>query len=1484
MWKSWCFTMEEIRAETRAFVRRMYRNLNSALILISRQKGAPAPPGKPVLIPGPDDSQSDVVLIRWNISPHSGGSSIIGYYVEQRKMGSPHWESAAPVICREPELMLSGLEPGWRYQFRIRAQNFLGTSEPSELSDPLTVTLQNTTQIVPKFNQELRDSFVVLYGYVEIMASYSGLPIPVIRWFKNDSELMSSGRIEIKTDCNKSVLIIKGARQMDEGEIKCIATNRAGRVTTKAKLIVEVPAFVRLPKGYDEGLLFAQDEEVKLRVTHGGKPSPSVTWYHNGEIVLADHRRSFESTAEGESILIISNAVRDDRGEYTVRVINKHGEGAISFLVTIIDSPSPPRNVTVTRIFGRSVSLAWMEPDDDGGSSIGNYLVEYHRMGWDMWLKSMTCKYTTVMINDLIEGSEYEFRVKAENLYGLSDPSEKTQIVFIPDVKRGITEPNMRIRSVSHRDIPRGRSERREISFHEPTQRTRSLTREEASNREAMSMYERTLSPTRLVRSSRADSRVTFILDANSREKDEPPTKEREVLERSRSPQTTIVVTPNYNDSGGQRTYLDSRSRTVSYSREHSPSPLVLEESMEVAIKQTVDSMRSSLSPPSVVPRHRRGSNETETNLKEGNEDDMLHGSSEFMLVLYPGEEDRRQYESERLEKQSEITRRETRGTSEALTNRFVERQSAVEVPPDEEEEDLIPPPMSLSLPELFSPDHQIVEIVREAVSSTELLHERAMERFYRAVEAEQSIEQKRNKTNDPKANRSGDNEAYPLFKSRSRPIRRRLSNSGANTWQVRRDRRRSSEGEANVTLLKPPKLPVPSPLLNVLSDPNLLTKDEKPTQKAEPWLMGGGSSERLRRWHEPGIDLNEESTAASIDRENTQNNQKEKLLSMPELKPKEPLEVQVVEEEYDEVAPDIIYAEDSIETSYLSSEAESTDSEDLKHLKDRIMAIPVLEEEETYHPRGRMLLHLNTDTPPPVPPHRSLSPSPTSPNGTIVPKSILKKRTETESIPVNQFGRPIPPEKPIRKSLPPHEDASVTMLNRSISNQNFEDVAEMKTVTPGFVAVSPLPSSFQPIVVTLSTPTPIVTPAPVPSLKSPVSTSTTESSAINKGMTDSDKEAVISAGEAAVSKRKQMRQGSKTHSTEESEEEHEEKMAVVSHYTELVKQYSNPDFRQRSLSRDREIKRYESPSQTRVASPMPNQTNQYNSQTLKKEALSVTPGKTIEPISPIGPPITTHNVIPTKIITPIPPVIPSMPIKQAMPILQSERSGRRGSLSSRANESDSDVSVRGKLREPRPVSDGDRERQRYMDMSDSRSSTPSHRRADSRTRNENRPPARNESPMPRSRNVSRDRGSVVESRSSSNARESRPVSGAKTKSSRPSSRASSRDRSRANTPAEMEIERLQRALDEQTDRLRRLSSKNEPVNAENINLRIETEKKIRTTLSFLIDMGLLMAAFYLYLFKREELAIPIIVLLLYRHIQQEIKGWIPRWWRSEKR
>lgn len=331
--------------------------------------------------------------------------------------GSPTWHCACPQLIAQNELAVSGLEPGWRYQFRVIAENAVGRSEPSEPSDPLTVTLQRQEASVPAFLEELTDLFSVENDKVEFRVKVSGHPPPQISWFKDGYEIFSSRRTKIVSDNNSSVLQFYQASLTDEGEIKCTATNRAGYVMTKAKLVIEAPPKIRLPRQYEDGLIIDSDELVRLKVGIAGRPTPTVTWTHNGDEIKSGGRFDVETT-DKNSTLKISNSDRSDRGEYILHAENKLGEDITSFLVTVTDRPKPPEKIAIKIQLDRTVTLSWSPPSDDGGCKIGTYIIEYFRVGWDVWLKVATCRQLAITLNDLIAGSRYKFRVKAENPYG----------------------------------------------------------------------------------------------------------------------------------------------------------------------------------------------------------------------------------------------------------------------------------------------------------------------------------------------------------------------------------------------------------------------------------------------------------------------------------------------------------------------------------------------------------------------------------------------------------------------------------------------------------------------------------------------------------------------------------------------------------------------------------------------------------------------------------------------------------------------------------------------------------------------------------------------------------------------------------------------------------------------------------------------------------------------------------------------------------
>lgn len=371
------------------------------------------------------------MTLRWAPPFRDGGATLTGYRVECNRLGSEAWVRTAPPLVARPELLLTGLEPGFHYQFRVSACNPVGVSAPGEISDILTVSLDKAPVSVAKFIRGLADASCVENDKVEFKVFFEGAPPPTISWFKDGYEIFSSRRTAILTEGNSSTLIFHQTSLNDEGEIKCTATNRGGHAVSRARLALKAAPRIRLPRQYEEGLLYETDETMFLKVAVAGKPAPFVEWRHDGNLLLPTERIIISNT-DKFSTLRIENALREDRGEYQINARNAVGEDSASFLVTITARPDPPVSVTVTQNDDKSVSLTWISPNDDGGCQVSNYVIDYYRTGWNFWLKAGTSRTLTATLFDLIEGSEYRFRVKAESPYGMSEPSAETRSIFIP--------------------------------------------------------------------------------------------------------------------------------------------------------------------------------------------------------------------------------------------------------------------------------------------------------------------------------------------------------------------------------------------------------------------------------------------------------------------------------------------------------------------------------------------------------------------------------------------------------------------------------------------------------------------------------------------------------------------------------------------------------------------------------------------------------------------------------------------------------------------------------------------------------------------------------------------------------------------------------------------------------------------------------------------------------------------------------------------
>lgn len=600
----------------------------------------PSPPGRPHLA-SDSDFTPDLVTIRWSKPPRDGGSPITGYLVEHRRFGSPHWVRATPLLVPFAELTISGLEPGWRYQFRVSAENAVGLSDPSDISEPLTVTLQKFAITAPQFTEELTDRVAMENEKAEFTVHFLGQPPPKVSWYKDGFEVFSSRRTRIHTEPDRSVLTIHQCALSDEGEIKCTATNRAGHVSTRAKLALEAPPSIRLPRQYEDGLLFEIGEVMRLKVSIAGRPTPLVFWTHNGESIQNNDRYEIEYI-DKSSVLKVGEALRTDRGEYQVKAVNKLGECNASFLVTVTDKPSPPGKARVLMTLGRSVTLSWHTPCDDGGCKIGNYIVEYYKLGWNVWLKAATSRQLTTILGDLIEGSEYKFRIKAESPYGISDPGEESDVIFIPDPKRGITTPQIRSRSQPRdliEDVMTPTAVKRTFKG-QPRSQSTTRVETDGQNYNISAIIENAGVPKRperhKIKSPPKTPQPSPIVSRKEITQIDQRLLHRESLSRELaygSPELKIKK-PNLNSSNSsQSSTVSSSPNPISNQSEIRPiSPKILPPPDITPARSNIKTIEitNQSSSPSPSPSMSKRSIPRESH------NENFNGSSEFMLVLYP--------------------------------------------------------------------------------------------------------------------------------------------------------------------------------------------------------------------------------------------------------------------------------------------------------------------------------------------------------------------------------------------------------------------------------------------------------------------------------------------------------------------------------------------------------------------------------------------------------------------------------------------------------------------------------------------------------------------------------------------------------------------------------------------------------------------------------------------------------------------------------
>ncbi|XP_044588361.1 titin homolog isoform X4 [Cotesia glomerata] len=191
----------------------------------------------------------------------------------------------------------------------------------------------------------------------------------------------------------------------------------------KSPVILTVPADIIALRG----------AKVMLLATYDGYPRPTVRWLRKGRDVTLDDKTEIETSA-GLTCLTLLNVTTEEAGKYEVFIENKLGKDSRHVNVTVEGPPEPPAGSPAIQIIkdSRGVTLSWRSPVYDGGCAVTGYSVEMRRGEEPCWVAVAEAKHSlSHTISGLDPEESYQFRVRAENIHGLSEPGMESETVII---------------------------------------------------------------------------------------------------------------------------------------------------------------------------------------------------------------------------------------------------------------------------------------------------------------------------------------------------------------------------------------------------------------------------------------------------------------------------------------------------------------------------------------------------------------------------------------------------------------------------------------------------------------------------------------------------------------------------------------------------------------------------------------------------------------------------------------------------------------------------------------------------------------------------------------------------------------------------------------------------------------------------------------------------------------------------------------------
>uniref|UniRef100_A0A3B3Q8E3 Titin n=1 Tax=Paramormyrops kingsleyae TaxID=1676925 RepID=A0A3B3Q8E3_9TELE len=363
--------------------------------------------------------------------------------------------------------------------YTITASNSLGKA-----SKEIRLNVLEPPELLLDANMA-REHLAMVGTDIILSAGIKGVPFPKVTWKKNNEEVPPRANVEVTGVGSK--LQIHNCLRSDCGDYTISVENSAETISLNVFIFFHLVApTIEVDVKLIEGIVVKAGSTIKLPAIMKGIPVPNPKWVTDGKEIKSEGNVLIK-TDHYSTTVTIKDCKRQDTGEYLLTVSNPAGSKTVALHVTVIDVPGAPTGpVNMLEVTPDFMVINWRPPKDDGGTPLMNYIVEKKdtKKPWEPWAvvssgsintkakvsylekglaqditetavtiqweaplsdggspiigyiierREMTGKWirlnktpvldTRYRASGLFEGNTYEFRVFAENIAGISEPS-----------------------------------------------------------------------------------------------------------------------------------------------------------------------------------------------------------------------------------------------------------------------------------------------------------------------------------------------------------------------------------------------------------------------------------------------------------------------------------------------------------------------------------------------------------------------------------------------------------------------------------------------------------------------------------------------------------------------------------------------------------------------------------------------------------------------------------------------------------------------------------------------------------------------------------------------------------------------------------------------------------------------------------------------------------------------------------------------------